>query len=366
MPPEHRTRRLKRLNVWRLRSQMGEVGILDELRAARKEFPADHPRSYMVYLLLRAELELEEQLWDEARAHARTVLEEARSRQDPFFEATAQIVLGNLDAKGGNSRGAHAALLEARQRAAGLGNQVLRADIELSRAELAVDYPELGDDPRTLLESAKQVFLRGRLRPRIEKASRLEQRLQPARAESPVRPVKELATLYRASEIIRSSRNRDDLLEKLLDGAIELMGADRGIIFLVGSRRTELSVAASRGADRATARDAGQISRGIVRRALQDAEPIFSTNAMNDERFRQNRSVADYQIRSFICAPLLLPDRTIGTLYVDHRKVDHLLREEDARFLMAYGSLAAAAIENALHEGRLRRNPLLIRPQLLE
>ena len=158
MPPEHRTHRLKRLNEWRLRSQMGESGILDEIRAARKDYPPNHPRSYMGYLLLRSELELEEQFWDDARAHARTVLEEARSRQDAFFEATAQIVLGNLESKDGNSRGAQAALLEARQRAAGLGNEILRADVELSRAELPLQYPELGDNPETPLASAKQVF----------------------------------------------------------------------------------------------------------------------------------------------------------------------------------------------------------------
>jgi transcriptional regulator with GAF, ATPase, and Fis domain len=79
-------------------------------------------------------------------------------------------------------------------------------------------------------------------------------------------------------------------------------------------------------------------------------------NAMADERFQSNRSVLNFKIRSFICVPLLLPDRAIGTLYVDNRKLDSVFDEPDARFLMAYGGFAAAAVENARNEGRLRQS----------
>jgi transcriptional regulator with PAS, ATPase and Fis domain len=63
----------------------------------------------------------------------------------------------------------------------------------------------------------------------------------------------------------------------------------------------------------------------------------------------------NFGIRSFVCAPLLLPDRAIGTLYLDHRHAERAFNAADAEFLMAFAGFAAVTIDNALRQGRVLR-----------
>jgi len=330
---------------------------LDDLRRHEADYPDTYPRALMAYQRTRARLELEVGEREEAQRRARRVAELAERHQDPYFRIGAAMLQGELASNGADPRSGQEKLVEARRLATQMGNRRLEAEVSLLLAEILVERPELGGDPRAPLEQAREVLERAGMRPALERVARLTRRLQGTpewvAAHRPARTAKELSTLYRVSEIIRTHQSLDDLFSKLLDTAIDLMAAERGFVFLTrqGSRR--LDPCASRGGDRAVLRDAGQISRNILKATVQDAAPVFSTNAMTDERFRSNQSVLNYGIRSFICVPLLLPDRVLGTLYVDHRKLDSLFGQSDADFLMAYANFAAAAIANALVQGKL-------------
>jgi len=369
IPDTSTIRLLHRVNRALLALARGEAQAgLDDLRRHESDYLDTYPRALMAYQRTRARLELEVGLREEAQRRARRVAELAERHQDPYFRIGAAMLEGELASNGPDPRSGQEKLLEARRLATQMGNRKLEAEVSLLLAEILVERPELGDDPRAPLEQAREVLERAGMRPALERVARLTRRLQGTpgwvAAHRPARTAKELSTLYRVSEMIRSHQSLDDLFSKLLDTAIELMAAERGFIFLTrkGSRR--LDPCASRGGDRAVLRDAGQISRNILKATVQDAAPVFSTNAMTDERFRSNQSVLNYGIRSFICVPLLLPDRVLGTLYVDHRKLDSLFGQSDADFLMAYANFAAAAIANALLQGELTKEVHVLRREV--
>jgi len=104
----------------------------------------------------------------------------------------------------------------------------------------------------------------------------------------------------------------EQLLERILDGALELAGAERGLILLRRSGR--LRVVTSRGGDRAVER----FSRSIAEQVVGSGEAVILPDAASDPRFGQGLSVAALQLRAVLCLPLQVQDAP-GALYLDSR-----------------------------------------------
>jgi putative nucleotidyltransferase with HDIG domain len=58
-------------------------------------------------------------------------------------------------------------------------------------------------------------------------------------------------------------------------------------------------------------------------------------------------SVAAYQLRSILCAPLKIKDRLIGVIYVDNRAHAGIFQERELGLITAFADQAAVAIDNA-------------------
>ena len=101
------------------------------------------------------------------------------------------------------------------------------------------------------------------------------------------------------------------------------------------------------------------ISRSIVNHVLVQKKAVLSQDAGMDKNLPTSASIADLQIRSVMCVPLLTPDsQALGILQLDtsDRKQFH---QEDLDVLTAVASQAAIAIQNAtLHESLLERERL--------
>ncbi len=157
----------------------------------------------------------------------------------------------------------------------------------------------------------------------------------------------ELTALMGVGRAINSSLGLKRVLEEVMDTLIALMRAERGFLML---RETngELSVRIARGlAHINLEEDAFLVSKTIVRKVVESGEPILTTNAQQDPRFEGQVSVAAYQLRSILCAPLMLKDELIGVLYVDNRAHAGIFQESDLQLFSAFANQAAVAIDNA-------------------
>jgi len=137
------------------------------------------------------------------------------------------------------------------------------------------------------------------------------------------------------------------LLERIIDAAIALSGAERGFIILKGTDG-ELLIRAARNIDRATLEtDAVGISQSIASQAMTAAAPIVSIDAADDERFRENLSVHNLKLRSVLSLPLRTQRGVLGALYLDNRFRVNAFSDADVALLTAFGDQAAIALANA-------------------
>jgi adenylate cyclase len=152
--------------------------------------------------------------------------------------------------------------------------------------------------------------------------------------------------LYEVAADLTSSLNLDEVLRRAMAKVIDLMNASRGYIVLVedGVLRVRISrTEAGAGGD--DAEFAG--SRTFVERCIQEKQPLLTTDAVTDERFRGEQSVILRNLRSIIAVPLLIRGECIGAVYVDNPFKSGIFKEEDSEFLQVLAHQAAIAIENA-------------------
>ena len=106
--------------------------------------------------------------------------------------------------------------------------------------------------------------------------------------------------------------------------------------------------------------DTLRISRTIIRQVMEAKEAILSADAASDERFEMSQSIADFRIRSMMCAPLMDNEgNAFGALQIDTLDQRHRFTKEDLELLVSTASQAAIAIQNAqMHEAALRQREL--------
>jgi len=163
-----------------------------------------------------------------------------------------------------------------------------------------------------------------------------------------------LRILLKVSQVLASPGQIDDVLERVLDLALEILDIDRAAILM---------------ADPATG---GLVPRVIkTRPGISSTGPIYSQHIVNyvrdnevaalfgdaqsDPRLAPAHSVLHQSICGSMCAPLKPRDRVLGVLYVDNLSAPGRFRKNDLDFLSAFANQAAVAIENSSLYGELER-----------
>jgi adenylate cyclase len=158
-----------------------------------------------------------------------------------------------------------------------------------------------------------------------------------------------LATLIKVGRDLNSELKIKELMAKVIDNALRVMRADRGLLMLLDEAKGQMVPMAHREMETVMeSRDArGHISRSIVELASSKREPILVKDALADQRFQTSLSIQMYNIRSALCVPLLNKDKFLGVLYVDNRIESFSFSDEDKELLTAFADQAAIGIENA-------------------
>jgi len=208
----------------------------------------------------------------------------------------------------------------------------------------------------------------------------------PGQAEDQTR-----AALYKILELNKEMARapRPELLpDRILDAAIELVGAERGFLLLraqpsrpkdAAAAGAEMPTSAEPGADSAAAETAPapdweavaarnidrenvkkalqKISRSIVGAVLEKGQAFRSDDAVRDEAFVPSASVAEMKLRSVLCVPMRVGGEVRGALYVDNRFAHGQFDESAQELLEAFADQAALALERVrLIEDNLRAN----------
>lgn len=174
------------------------------------------------------------------------------------------------------------------------------------------------------------------------------------------KPEVKLAALLEISNNLAQTLEVEEILPKLLDSLFKIfVQADRGFVVMrarPGGPLVPVAVKSRRSADEERMR----ISRTIVEESLNTRKAILSADASHDERFSMAQSIADFSIRSMICAPMIGSDgEPMGVIQIDTVNQRARFTDEDLEVLASVASQAAVAIDNAkLHRQLVQQREL--------
>jgi serine phosphatase RsbU (regulator of sigma subunit) len=166
-----------------------------------------------------------------------------------------------------------------------------------------------------------------------------------------------LKALLEITRNLGSAISLDQVLPKILDSLFKIfLQADRGFIVLQEREGGPLIPKAVK-YRRENADESVRISRTIVNQAMGSKEAILSADAATDARFDTSQSIADFRIRSMMCAPLVNSEGTaLGVIQIDTLDQRTPFQQDDLDMLASVASQASFSIENAqLHETALLR-----------
>lgn len=160
----------------------------------------------------------------------------------------------------------------------------------------------------------------------------------------------ELNLLYQIESEMNAALDLDELLDRLLRRAMDLIGADAGSIVLVDKGKGDMYF-------RTVAGDAGEtvkrvriaMGQGIVGWVAQQRTPTIVNNPEDDPRHLGNLAEAiGYKPRNMICAPLVAETDVLGAIeLLDKSDRARGFDESDLKLLVLIAGQASKAIQLA-------------------
>ena len=158
-----------------------------------------------------------------------------------------------------------------------------------------------------------------------------------------------LLTLYEVSKKINSELNLEKLLDEIMDQAIALLKAEKGLVLLKDGTSGELTVEIARALDKQQVMDKAAMSRTVIDKVKQNGKPVLMQKVPDVQNEDTSKSMMLYKLKSIVCVPLRSKEQLIGAIYLDTTRQEHFFKEEDLVFLEAFANLAGVAIQNARH-----------------
>lgn len=171
-----------------------------------------------------------------------------------------------------------------------------------------------------------------------ESYSQLEQRVADR--------TKELSALYRADEELLSHLQLDDVLQALVEVAVDMLQADKSLMLIWDERQNELVPGAARGFSQDTLAGLSfSPGEGVAGQVVLSGEPAVIENVDLDASVY--REATDPEgIRSFMHFPIKIGGKIFGVFNVSYLE-PRAFGEEEKRLFLALAQRAALAIENA-------------------
>jgi len=153
--------------------------------------------------------------------------------------------------------------------------------------------------------------------------------------------------LSMVNRLVNQELDIDRVIELVTGMVVEATRGERGFIILKGPDG-EFSFRHGRNIDDKVINSPElKISNGIAKDVASTGGPVMVQEALEDDRFRDFKSVMDLGLRSIICAPISVGDEALGVIYVDHNQVARNFTQEDLNFLTAIADKVAIPLKNS-------------------
>ena len=157
----------------------------------------------------------------------------------------------------------------------------------------------------------------------------------------------------------------DRVLSVAMDYAIQITGAERGLIILFGKDTVDIELARNL-EKRDIEHPEFEISHSIIGRVRHQGRPLCLRNALEEPSLRESKSVERLRILSVICLPLRWQTEVFGVLYLDNRTVRGIFKTETMVFAEEFAGFFALAAHHALERKKMLNHVRRLEDELRE
>ena len=169
------------------------------------------------------------------------------------------------------------------------------------------------------------------------------------------RRAQELNVLYEVGKSVSSSLELERVLQRVVEAAVYVVGAEEGSLMLLDPDRGELYIRASKNLDSEAQTVRKRVTDSLAGQVLQSKQAIAIGGDSSMERTH-----TALLVKSLIYVPLILEEQAIGVLGVMNYVHQRAFENDDTRALAALAGYATIAISNAnlFHSTDRERNIL--------
>ena len=122
---------------------------------------------------------------------------------------------------------------------------------------------------------------------------------------------RDLAAIYRIGNAIAAETDLQKLYDRVLDGIIEVINADRAFVIIANPHNNQLQTHAWRRREEDSAEEPESgFSTTIVNECFTEGTSILRADASSDDALREAESVLSENIHSVLCVPIESPERS--------------------------------------------------------
>jgi serine phosphatase RsbU (regulator of sigma subunit)/pSer/pThr/pTyr-binding forkhead associated (FHA) protein len=171
-----------------------------------------------------------------------------------------------------------------------------------------------------------------------------------------------LRSLVEVARALQNSLSTQEVLTAVVDAALAVTGCERGFLMLRKDAELETTVARDHNG-RTLEPDDLRVPRSVIRRALNSRRDLLSMSfdPMAEQGMRPEMSVAELELRSVVCLPLIhirsglseetrissAAENTVGLLYMDSKLTPADLSSGNRELLQTLAIEASTILENA-------------------
>lgn len=171
--------------------------------------------------------------------------------------------------------------------------------------------------------------------------------------------LKNVSHLLEVARLLSGTAPLHEILDMVLDAAIEITRAERAFLIL---RDSDGEPKVERGRDKikqSVSAEAFQLSTTVLKQVMESGEKVFLSDVQGPNKFAVSESMLNLELRTIICLPLkqfgILDSSTstfgdqkvIGALYLDGKKATESFSKISQGILDSLATDATAVIENA-------------------
>jgi len=135
-----------------------------------------------------------------------------------------------------------------------------------------------------------------------------------------------------------------ELFDFIVDRLLDLLAPSRVALAVLAADRTTFADVKVRCRDANDSTDLA-ISQTLLRDVVENRRALSYTDVSQSEKLARAQSIMGQNIRSALCAPLIVNDDVLGVLYMDYVITQHPITEDDVKLAAKIARIAARKLE---------------------